>query len=71
MRVVIPTSDNRFAIFELWSDFDFSQRILVTILLSMFLSGLVGIFFTVVFNWMVRSGDLGIGAAIVGRVFEL
>lgn len=42
---------NRFAIFELWGDADFSQRVIVTMLVSLFMTGLVAVFITVIFSW--------------------
>ena len=46
-------STNAYAAFETWNDFYYSQRILTALLASLFLCGLVAVFVSVIFSWMV------------------
>ncbi len=44
---------NPFRRYEHWDDFYFSQRIITTMIASLFFTALVSVFVTVVFSWMV------------------
>ena len=42
---------NGFAMFELWGDVDFSQRIILAMMVSLFMTALVAVFVAVAFAW--------------------